>query len=191
MAQSGAPSRRRQSQPRAVIQQFQSSAPSRGSGSSVSSVALPVAARTEEPRKRRLVVRLPPAVADVNGTATKRSPLSRETRDTIEQTAQDEYATCVALARDELVSRDRHFDEIRSSTLPQSLEVYLPGREAWHDVHDCMQDTLRAEREPYVSSGGLVLSPACHQTAFFDTGITLGRPLSPPPPPPLIRKSKD
>ena len=190
MAQSGAPSRRRQSQPRAV-RQFQSSAPSRGSGSSVSSVALPVAARTEEPRKRRLVVRFPPAATDVYGTATKRSPLSRETRDTIEQNAQDGYATCVALARDELVSRDRHFDEIRSSTLPESLEVYLPGRESWHDVQDDMQDTLRDERQPDVSSGGLVLSPACNQTAIFDTGITLGRRFSPPPSPPFIRRSKD
>lgn len=190
MAQSGAPSRRRQSQPRAV-RQFQSSAPSRGSGSSVSSVALPVAAQMEEPRKRRLVVRLPPVAVQNDGTTAKRSPLSRETRETIERTAHNEYATCVALARDALVSRDRHFDEIRSSTLPESLDVYLPGRQAWHDVHDGMQDTLRAERQPDVSSGGLVLSPACNQTAIFDTGITLGRRFSPPPSPPFIRRSKD
>ena len=97
----------------------------------------------------------------------------------------------LALARDALVSRDRHFDEIRSSTLPESLDVYLPGRQAWHDVHDGMQDTLRAERQPDVSSGGLVLSPACNQTAIFDTGITLGRRFSPPPSPPFIRRSKD
>ncbi len=151
IAQSEAPSRRRQSQPPAV-RHVQSSGLSRASGTSFSRAGLPGPARTEEPRKRRVVVRFPPA-----GTATTRSPLPTKARETIEQTATDTYAICVALAPEELVSRGRHFDEISSSpALPQSLDVYLPGREAWQDVWEDMQESFRVKREPYVSSGGLV-----------------------------------
>lgn len=120
--------------------------------------------------------------------ATKRSPLSRETREAIEQATRDEYLACVALASDELVSRDRHFDEIRSSsTLPQSLDVYLPGREAWQDVWDDMQESFRAEREPFVSSGGSFHRVESEQQLVLTFEELPGRPLPSPPTPPLAR----
>ncbi|GAA5991658.1 hypothetical protein JCM10908_001078 [Rhodotorula pacifica] len=120
---------------------------SRTSSSSRPPVGLSPTARREEPRKRKLVVRMPAART---GIATVRNPLPMHARQEIERRMDGDEASFVALEDDELVSRSQHFDEIPSSSLPDSLDVYLPGRLAWQDVWDALEESVKNRSGPAV-----------------------------------------
>ncbi|GAA5974736.1 hypothetical protein JCM11641_007246 [Rhodosporidiobolus odoratus] len=100
----------------------------------------------DEPKKKRLIVRLPRERDEedvvVDGkegrkqSTMKRQPLSelekKEIADRMEVDAQD----AVTLEEDELTGRGVHFEEVKMKGLPETLEVFMPGKEAWDDVWD-------------------------------------------------------
>lgn len=129
-----------------------SPARSRMPSSRRSSMMVSLASRSEEePPKRRVIVRLPAGAAHVAGPITKRRPLSQAVRQEIERRARDDHTSFVVLDDAEVVTRRPHFDETGTSTLPRSLDVYLPGLLAWQDVWDDIE-TRATPSEIYVRS---------------------------------------
>ncbi|BGP57239.1 hypothetical protein JCM8202v2_004879 [Rhodotorula sphaerocarpa] len=96
-----------------------------------------IPARKEEPRKRKLVVRLPSASrASELDEKDNRRPLTATERDAVEAQIEKDADNFFQLELDEIASRCRHFDEERRVRLPETIDVYLPGRLAWEDVWD-------------------------------------------------------
>lgn len=64
----------------------------------------------------------------------RRRPLFKTQRAETLQRMEHETANLVALEEDELVGRPVHWEEVKLEGLPETLEVFLPGKEAWEDV---------------------------------------------------------
>ncbi|GAA6013689.1 hypothetical protein JCM10207_004821 [Rhodosporidiobolus poonsookiae] len=100
----------------------------------------------EEPKKKKLVVRIPreteveDVAVDGKGgrprSSMQRRPLANVERREKEQQMERDQRMVVALEADELVGREQHADEVKMVGMPESLEVFLPGKDAWEDVWD-------------------------------------------------------
>ncbi|GAA6049308.1 hypothetical protein JCM3770_005933 [Rhodotorula araucariae] len=110
-----------------------------GSGTVSPRLSLPV--RRDEPKRKKVVVRLPRempvAVDDVSrcraGIAIVRVPLPVGTREEVEADMAYVVEPVDAMAR------EQHPNEIRMRELPPEVDVYLPGRTAWEDVWDAFE----------------------------------------------------
>lgn len=132
--------------------------PRRGPRESVHKAPTPVGIGTrpdEEVKKRkRIVVRLPNEGAS-NRTVGEQGPNGRiwdvsrqplgiqERRERMAEMERDTKAGMM-LEEDELVARPQHFEEVKSSGLPPTIDVYLPGQSGW--------DVVREEFEQNASS---------------------------------------
>lgn len=105
-----------------------------------------------EEKKRKIVVRVPrEEEGDEEGMGRKRSSMQRcpldegAKRRKVEEMARDEEGGDVPLEEDELVSREPHFEEFKMNGLPESIDIYLPGKSAWEEVREMISEEI-AER---------------------------------------------
>jgi hypothetical protein len=106
----------------------------------------------EKERKKKVRVALPREVEMEDGgegagrkrSSMARRPLDEDAKrrkvDKMEKDAMDSGM----LESDELVSRAQHFDEEKQPALPETIEIYLPGKSAWDDVREQIGDDLFA-----------------------------------------------
>ncbi|GAA5876209.1 hypothetical protein JCM1840_007073 [Sporobolomyces johnsonii] len=102
-------------------------------------------------KRKKVVVRVPRErdeeddVADGGKEGRKqsvirRNPLSvEEKRERMELMERDARGGAM-LEEDELVGRAQHYDEVKMSGLPPSIDVYLPGKDAWVEVWEGFVD---------------------------------------------------
>lgn len=77
-------------------------------------------------------------------SSIQRSPLGEEVkRRKLEWMAENEEAGNVQLEGDELVSREQHYEEVKLVGLPETLDVYLPGKTAWEEVREMIRDEIK------------------------------------------------
>lgn len=86
-------------------------------------------------------------------SSIQRAPLGEKAkRRKLESMAEDEEAGDVLLEGDELVSREQHFEEVKMVGLPESIDVYLPGKSAWEEVREMINDEMKERFGAEVSS---------------------------------------
>ncbi|BGP42330.1 hypothetical protein JCM10449v2_006335 [Rhodotorula kratochvilovae] len=114
-------------------------------GSGSASPALPV--RRDEPKRKKVVVRLPREAADDLESAEAaptgarsaivRVPLEAEGREVVEA-----EMACASEAVD-AAAREQHPDEVKAQELPPEVDVYLPGRTAWEEVWETFEAEMK------------------------------------------------
>ncbi|GAA5823869.1 hypothetical protein JCM11251_003325 [Rhodosporidiobolus azoricus] len=100
----------------------------------------------DEGKKKKVVVRFPREkeeedLVDDRKEGRKQSrfqrrPLDAEEKAEKERRIEHDLRSAVALEEDELSGGPQHPDEVKMSGLPETLEVFLPGKDAWEDVWD-------------------------------------------------------
>ncbi|BGP18666.1 hypothetical protein JCM10213v2_006732 [Rhodosporidiobolus nylandii] len=152
----------------------------------LSSAGLPPAPR-DEPKKKKIVVRFPRERDEedefVEGkegrkqSTMRRAPLRAEESERREQKMQHDVQNVVALEDDELVGRKEHFDEVKVKGLPETLEVFLPGKEAWEDAFDAfVQETTN--KFGYFDGRKPSFLPSSRAQSFLRLDSTPSSPLS-------------
>lgn len=108
--------------------------------------------KKDEPKKRKIVVRLPlETLTDDEAEPEQkarlsiiiRAPLADDEREVVVQRMDADARESVALEADELVGRASHPDEVRMTGLPETIDVYLPGQSAWEEVWDTFEEDMR------------------------------------------------
>ncbi|BGP34247.1 hypothetical protein JCM10296v2_006062 [Rhodotorula toruloides] len=119
---------------------------------SASPAASLVSVKKDEPKKRKLVVRLPlETLTDDEDDPEQqarlsifaRAPLDNDEREMVVQRMDTDTREFVALDPDELVGRASHPDEVKLAGLPESIDVYLPGKSAWEEVWDTFEEDMK------------------------------------------------
>ncbi|BGP26610.1 hypothetical protein JCM10295v2_005563 [Rhodotorula toruloides] len=123
-----------------------------GRTTSFSSTVSVASTKKDESKKRKVVVRLPLETltddeADPEQQARlsifARAPLVDHERETVIQRMEDDDRKSVALEAEELVGRASHPDEVKMGGLPESIDVYLPGKSAWEEVWDTFLEDMK------------------------------------------------
>lgn len=147
--------------------------------------------RRDEPKRKKVVVRLPREVSsseddDSEGESARarrprsliqRAPLSAQTREAVD-------ANQTAAADDvDVAARGPHPDEVKVKELPPALDVYLPGKDAWEEVWDAFEQEMTEQHGDCVRLP-CSLDASCSAADGFETSSQdLRRPTFLPAPP--------
>ncbi|BGO93812.1 hypothetical protein NBRC10512_004601 [Rhodotorula toruloides] len=146
-----------------------------------------VSIKKDEPKKRKIVVRLPrETLTDDEDDSEQRArlsifaraPLTNDERETVVQRMDADARESVALEADELVGRASHPDEVKMAGLPESIDVYLPGKSAWEEVWDTFEEDMKEKHGHVDLRRPAFLPPSRASTlAFsFDSLLSSRRP---------------
>ncbi|BGP02212.1 hypothetical protein NBRC10513v2_005860 [Rhodotorula toruloides] len=146
-----------------------------------------VSVKKDEPKKRKIVVRLPLETltddeADPEQQARLsifvRAPLADDEPEATVQRMDKDARESVELEPDELVGRASHPDEVKMAGLPESIDVYLPGKNAWEEVWDTFEDDMKEKHGHVDLRRPAFLPPSRASTlAFsFDSLLSSRRP---------------
>ncbi|GJN92348.1 hypothetical protein Rhopal_005378-T1 [Rhodotorula paludigena] len=175
------------------------------SRASSASPALPI--KREEPKRRKIVVRLPreldsgaepdlrfgegDAMPEEDGTKDGedkdkrlRSTIRRVPLKDVEHPQEDAAKN---LRPEKLVGREQHEDEVKKSELPSAIDVYLPGKAAWEEVWDAFEQQVKGsygyctavDSVRGVASGHSPSISLSRPTAFGGIGSPVSSSLSP------------
>ncbi|GAA5924142.1 hypothetical protein JCM1841_004585 [Sporobolomyces salmonicolor] len=145
-------------------------------------------------KRKKVVVRVPRErdeeddVADGGKEGRKqsviqRNPLSVEEKRERMELMEREARGGAMLEEDELVGRAQHYDEVKMSGLPPSIDVYLPGKDAWVEVWEGFVDETTSKwgyfdlRKPDFLASASPTTARHSPTSFFHFDSSF-----PPPP---------
>lgn len=131
------------------------------SRASSASPALPI--KREEPKRRKIVVRLPreldsggepdlrfgegDAMPEEDGTKDgqdkDKRPRSTIRRVPLKDAEHPREDAANNQRVESLVGREQHEDEVKKSELPSAIDVYLPGKAAWEEVWDAFEQQMK------------------------------------------------